>query len=63
MKIVADIVAAAGTMDNAKDAVHPRRRPLKLYLEIVANIVAAAGTMDNAKNAAQPLRRALKLNL
>ncbi|XP_027120801.2 uncharacterized protein [Coffea arabica] len=57
-KIVADMVAASGTMDTAKDAVELPRRPLKPHLEmripspqIVADMVAAAGTMDIAKDA------------
>ena len=33
-KIVADMVAATGTMDTAKDAVELPRRPLKPHLEM-----------------------------
>ena len=46
------MVAAAGTMDIAKDAVHLLRRPLN----IGADMVAATGTMDIAKDAVNLLK-------
>ena len=42
------MVAAAGTMDIAKDAVHLLRR--------LADMVAATGTMDIAKDAVNLLK-------